>query len=454
MHDQVGPVERRRPRVARSEVGSVAAEHAGTGAAARGGNVVGAAHRVLTSRRIGVATDCRGIGRVCPTDARASGPCFRRGSRRCRPVAGRRDARADRRRATCARRATRSSCASTHASGSDASIRSGTRPTLEAPTCSSACSSPIPGTRAASADRAARTVAAGDRVNAVLGGNHANGDRAVVRSGGRVRRASGGRARERRGLACLVRRRATSSCTATTPRARSTTRRCALRSSACCAPGVAPHLNVSAAPAAFTGGATDFFAYHWNGAPVTDLDAWERSCAARSRRSPTSASKGWRASIVNEPNCLTLVDASGACATSATPARRRTTRTFVAAARAIRDVRRYRDPRRELRHQRDLRRRGQPADYLRALAHELAASPTSAGGRERDLDQPLRDAGHELYEFVPVRLASPEAAERALAPKPVRSTSSRSTRRAAAPTPTRKSSRSTRRCSRRAGTPR
>src|SRR5207253_7627117 len=38
--------------------------------------------------------------------------------------------------------------------------------------------------------------------------------------------------------------------------------------------GVVPHLNISAAPPAFTGGVTDFAFYHWNGAPVTDLDAW------------------------------------------------------------------------------------------------------------------------------------------------------------------------------------
>ena len=33
--------------------------------------------------------------------------------------------------------------------------------------------------------------------------------------------------------------------------------------------GVRPHLNLSATPAAFTGGHADFTHYHWNAAPVT-----------------------------------------------------------------------------------------------------------------------------------------------------------------------------------------
>lgn len=96
--------------------------------------------------------------------------------------------------------------------------------------------------------------------------------------------------------------------------------------------GVKPHLNVSATPAAFTGGATDFFAYHWNGAPVTDLDGWSRFVSGAFGSLADLGTAGWRASIVNEPNCLTLVGWRreirhvGYSGTSATPARRATTR--------------------------------------------------------------------------------------------------------------------------------
>ena len=71
--------------------------------------------------------------------------------------------------------------------------------------------------------------------------------------------------------------------------------------------GLVPHLNLSAAPQAFTGGTADFFAYHWNAAPVTDLDGWSGFVAGAFRSVADLGTAGWRASIVNEPNCLTLV---------------------------------------------------------------------------------------------------------------------------------------------------
>jgi hypothetical protein len=68
--------------------------------------------------------------------------------------------------------------------------------------------------------------------------------------------------------------------------------------------GVLPHLNVSSSPSAFTGGEVDYGHYHWNAAPVTDVDGWlgfaRDAFASLAELHP----KGWRVSIVNEPNCL------------------------------------------------------------------------------------------------------------------------------------------------------
>ncbi|MFN8603208.1 MAG: hypothetical protein U0842_22280 [Candidatus Binatia bacterium] len=189
--------------------------------------------------------------------------------------------------------------------------------------------------------------------------------------------------------------------------------------------GVAPHLNVSAAPAAFTGGATDFFAYHWNGAPVTDLDAWSAFVRGAFATLADLGTNGWRASIVNEPNCLTLVGRErhvrhvGYAGTPEDYAR-----TFVAAARAIRSV----APGIAIHAGNFVTSvtfdgEDNLPDYLRALAHELAASPDFGWQDVRAISTSLYETPDtSLYEFVPLRLARLEAAERAagLAPKPVK----------------------------------
>jgi len=73
------------------------------------------------------------------------------------------------------------------------------------------------------------------------------------------------------------------------------------------ASGVRPHLNLSAVPAAFTGGEVDFRHYHWNAAPVRDLDGWRTFVDGAFRALAPLDPAGWRISITNEANCLTLV---------------------------------------------------------------------------------------------------------------------------------------------------
>jgi len=71
--------------------------------------------------------------------------------------------------------------------------------------------------------------------------------------------------------------------------------------------GLLPHLNLSAAPAPFTAPATDFAHYHWNAAPIRDLAGWRTFVAGAFRAVDDLDPAGWRISIVNEANCLTLV---------------------------------------------------------------------------------------------------------------------------------------------------
>jgi len=75
--------------------------------------------------------------------------------------------------------------------------------------------------------------------------------------------------------------------------------------------GVRPHVNLSAAPSAFTGGVVDFTHYHWNAAPVQDFDGWSQFVAGAFAAVADLHPGRWRASIVNEPNCLTLVGWEG-----------------------------------------------------------------------------------------------------------------------------------------------
>lgn len=189
--------------------------------------------------------------------------------------------------------------------------------------------------------------------------------------------------------------------------------------------GVKPHLNVSAAPSAFTGGTTDFFAYHWNGAPVTDLAAWTSFVGGAFGALADLDTNGWRASIVNEPNCLTLVGKDrhvrhvGYSGTADDYAR-----TFVATARAIRGT----APGIAIHAGNFVTSVTFPGEdnlplYLRALARELAASPDFGWRDVSAISTSLYETPDtSLYEFVPVRLARLEAAEReaGLAPKPVR----------------------------------
>jgi hypothetical protein len=74
--------------------------------------------------------------------------------------------------------------------------------------------------------------------------------------------------------------------------------------------GVLPHLNLSSSPSAFTGGSVDFLHYHWNAAPVTDLDGWVGFVRGAFEGVGELRPEGWRVSIVNEPNCL-ILDAQG-----------------------------------------------------------------------------------------------------------------------------------------------
>jgi hypothetical protein len=73
------------------------------------------------------------------------------------------------------------------------------------------------------------------------------------------------------------------------------------------ASGVTPHLNLSAAPAPFTAPVTDFTHYHWNAAPIHDFDGWRRFVAGAFGAVADLDPTGWRVSIVNEANCLTLI---------------------------------------------------------------------------------------------------------------------------------------------------
>ena len=189
--------------------------------------------------------------------------------------------------------------------------------------------------------------------------------------------------------------------------------------------GLVPHLNLSAAPQAFTGGTADFFAYHWNAAPVTDLDGWSGFVAGAFRSVADLGTAGWRASIVNEPNCLTLVGSRRDVrhvGYSGTPGDY--ARTFVATARAIRDA----APGVAVHAGNYVTSVTFPGEdnlpvYLQALADALAVSPDFGWDDVTAVSTSLYETPDtSLYEFVPVRLARLAAAQRAagLAPKPVR----------------------------------
>ncbi|HEY8514025.1 MAG TPA: hypothetical protein VIS07_00760 [Candidatus Binatia bacterium] len=179
--------------------------------------------------------------------------------------------------------------------------------------------------------------------------------------------------------------------------------------------GVAPHLNISSAPSAFTGGKVDYGFYHWNGAPVADLEGWSAFVEGAFRTLADLGTDGWRVSIINEPNCLILlgddpkphhVGYSGSPQDYA--------RTFVATVRAIRRA----APAVSIQAGNYVTSATFPGEdnlaiYLRALREELDAS-----GDVRWQDLPVislslyETPDTTLYEFLPKRVARLEKAQR------------------------------------------
>ena len=162
--------------------------------------------------------------------------------------------------------------------------------------------------------------------------------------------------------------------------------------------GVRPHLNLSSAPAVFTGGVVDFTHYHWNAAPVQDFAGWSAFVDGAFRSVADLHPERWRASITNEPNCLTLVGWEGDVrhvGFAGTPAEY--ARTFVTGARALRAA----APGIALHAGNYVTSTTFPGEdnlrtYLRFLGDAFAADGTVAGtDLTRDVAQPLRDARHE-----------------------------------------------------------
>lgn len=190
------------------------------------------------------------------------------------------------------------------------------------------------------------------------------------------------------------------------------------------ASGVLPHVNLSAAPAAFTGD-TDFSHYHWNAAPVRDLDAWTAFVAGAFTAVRDLDPTGWRVSIVNEPNCLTLVGwqqfvrhvgFAGGPAEYA--------RMFVAGAAAVHAA----APGARVHAGNYVTSATFPGEdnlaaYLTALRTELDAHPEVRWDEVAATSVSLYEtADTPVYEFVPVRLRRLRAAlaVAGLAPRPVK----------------------------------
>jgi hypothetical protein len=198
--------------------------------------------------------------------------------------------------------------------------------------------------------------------------------------------------------------------------------------------GVRPHLNLSSAPAAFTGGATDFTHYHWNAAPVQDFAGWSAFVEGAFRSVADLHPERWRASITNEPNCLTLVGWEGNVrhvGFAGTPAEY--ARTFVTGARALRAA----APGIALHAGNYVTSTTFPGEdnlrtYLRFLNDAFAAAPDSAATTAGPTPtwNDLHAISLSLYEtrdtsvwdLVPVRVARLERAAReaGLAPLPIK----------------------------------
>jgi hypothetical protein len=189
--------------------------------------------------------------------------------------------------------------------------------------------------------------------------------------------------------------------------------------------GVLPHLNLSAAPAAFTGDTVDFRHYHWNAAPVRDLDGWRAFVAGAFRAVTDLDPAGWRVSIVNEPNSLTLVGWQQEVrhiGFAGTP--QEYARMFADGAAAIRAA----APAVRIHAGNYVTSDTFPGEnnlaaYLAALRDTLGADGRPGWEGLAAVSLSLYETPDtSLYEFVPVRMARLEAAERAagLAPLPVK----------------------------------
>ncbi|MEW6744402.1 MAG: hypothetical protein AB1486_16740 [Planctomycetota bacterium] len=71
--------------------------------------------------------------------------------------------------------------------------------------------------------------------------------------------------------------------------------------------GLLPHVNISSAHSAFTGGHTFMKWYHWNEEPVRDYALWMDFVEDALRSLDDSTLQDWRFSIINEPNCIRKV---------------------------------------------------------------------------------------------------------------------------------------------------
>jgi hypothetical protein len=189
--------------------------------------------------------------------------------------------------------------------------------------------------------------------------------------------------------------------------------------------GVRPHLNLSGAPSAFTGGVVDFTHYHWNAAPIRDFAGWGAFVAGAFRSVADLHPERWRASITNEPNCLTLVGWEGNVqhvGFAGTPADYG--RTFVTGARALRDA----APGIALHAGNYVTSTTFPGEdnlrtYLRFLGDAFVADGTTRWEDLRAMSLSLYETRDTtVYDLVPVRIARLERAAReaGLPPLPIK----------------------------------
>ena len=189
--------------------------------------------------------------------------------------------------------------------------------------------------------------------------------------------------------------------------------------------GVRPHLNLSSAPSAFTGGVVDYTHYHWNAAPVQDFVGWAAFVEGAFRSVADLHPERWRASITNEPNCLTLVGWEGNVrhvGFAGTP--EDYAKTFVTSARALRAA----APGIALQAGNYVTSTTFPGEdnlrtYLRFLGDALAAEPSMRWSDLQAMSLSLYETRDTtVYDLVPVRIARLERAAReaGLALRPIK----------------------------------